>query len=283
MAVLLVPYISGIFNCGIKNMPCFSFCCCGKHHNCKQTGEGKDFVSAYICWPQSIMEVRAGAQGKGMAELCLLAWTLVHVQVAFLYNSNQLLRDGAALGGQSPPTSVILQDTSLQTRPHSVLIKASIQLSSHLPGNSKLCLTKSNEYWVGYGTLSKSGKNSTLIPSLISFFLKLKIDFSIQYIVISFPSPSTSLILPTSPPIQRFILFLCICNCVLYVYVHGCRCLWKPEKNIKFPRTRTLSGMSYWRWVLATKLGSPAGAASKCNCWSISPILNTVFYFFCHY
>lgn len=159
-------------------MPCFSFCGCGRHHNWKQTGERKDFVSAYICWPRSIMEVRAGAQGEAMAELYLLAWTLVHVQVAFLYNSNPLLRDGAALGGQSPPASVILQD-NLQTKPHSVLINANIQLSSHLPGNSKLCLTKSNEYWVGYGTPSKSGKNSTLIPSLISFLLKLKIDFSI--------------------------------------------------------------------------------------------------------
>lgn len=58
-------------------------------------------------------------------------------------------------------------------------------------------------------------------PKYYFFFFKLKIDFSIQYIVISFPSPNTSLILPTSPPIQRFILFLCICKHVLYVYVHG--------------------------------------------------------------
>lgn len=36
------------------------------------------------------MEVRAGTQGEAMAELCLLAGTLVHVQVAFLYNLSQL-------------------------------------------------------------------------------------------------------------------------------------------------------------------------------------------------
>lgn len=136
----------------------------------------------------------------------------------------------------------------------------------------------------GWGMGLWASQAETLPWSQVLFlFFKLKIDFSIQYIVISFPSPNTSLILPTSPPIQRFILFLCICKHVLYVYVHGWRCLWKPEKNIKFPKTRTLSGMSYWRWVLATKLGSTARAASNRNCWSISPILNTVFYFFCHY
>lgn len=146
MAVLLVPCISGVFNCGIKDVPCFSFCGCGKYHNWKQTGGRKDFISAYISRPRFIMEVRAGAQGEAMAELYLLAWTLVHVQVAFLYNSNQLLRDGAALGGQSPPASVILQDTSLQTRSHSVLIN---QLFSWVPISqatlSYVWLTKSNE------------------------------------------------------------------------------------------------------------------------------------------